>query len=319
MEYEVYANASRISHDEWLANRKSGLGGSDAGAIMGVNPYKSAYSVWADKMGVLPPVEDNEPMRQGRDLEEYVAQRFSEQTGLRVRRNCQMLRSREHPMMLANIDRQIVGQHAGLECKTSRDSTMSRYKNGDYPMEYYAQCLHYLAVTGWDRWYLAVLVYGTGLLVFKIERSDVQDDIDALIRAEEAFWHDYVETGRQPATDGKQATSDALQAVYAASDENTSIDADERTDAVLDGLRRLRSERKQLDEQIAVAENAIKAAMGEAEEIRGTTARATWKSVTTRRLDKKKLAAAGIDIHEYESESTTRRFEIKEGEQNGTV
>lgn len=312
MNYTAYASAANITHEQWLAYRRTGLGGSDAGAIMGVSPYKSAYAVWADKLGALPPVEDSEPMRQGRDLEEYVARRFCEETGLRVRRNRQMLRSIDHPMMLANIDRQVIGQRAGLECKTSRDTTMRRYKNGEYPMEYYAQCLHYLAVTGWDRWYLAVLVYGTGLLVYTIDRREAEDDIAALIAAEEAFWRDYVETRAQPAPDGLESTTRALGAVWAASEPETAIDADEETDALLTGLAALRRQRRALDERIAEAENRVKAAMGAAEELRGTSARCLWRNVTARRLDKKRLIAAGLEISDYETTSTTRRFELKE-------
>lgn len=312
MNYTAYASAANITRDQWLAYRRTGLGGSDAGAIMGVSPYKSAYAVWADKLGALPPAEDSEPMRQGRDLEEYVARRFCEETGLRVRRNRQMLRSIDHPMMLANIDRQVIGQRAGLECKTSRDIRMTRYKNGEYPLEYYAQCLHYLAVTGWDRWYLAVLVYGTGLLVYTIDRRGAEDDISALIAAEEAFWRDYVETRSQPAPDGLESTTRALGAVWAAPDPDRAIDADTETDALLTDLAALRRQRRALDNQIAAAENRVKAAMGAAEEIRGTSARCLWKSVTARRLDKKRLIAAGLEPHDYETTSTTRRFELKE-------
>ena len=190
MSYTVYADVRELTHDQWLENRKSGIGGSDAGAIMGVNPYRGAYSVWADKLGKTDPVDDNEALRQGRDFEEYVARRFAEKTGLRVRREYGMLRSDAWPWMVANIDRRIIGERAGLECKTSRDIHMKRYKNGDFPLEYYCQCLHYLAVTGWDKWYLAVLVYGTDLLTFEIKREDVEDDIGALIKAEESFWHE---------------------------------------------------------------------------------------------------------------------------------
>ncbi len=310
--YRAYANAADLSREQWLEYRRSGIGGSDAGAIMGVSPYKSAYAVWADKLGVLPPVEDNEPRRQGRDLEDYVARRFSEQTNLRVRRNHQMLCSVAHPMMLANIDRRIIGQRAGLECKTSRDLRMTRYKNGDYPMEYYAQCLHYLAVTGWDRWYLAVLVYGTGLLVYTIERKDVEDDIEALISAEEAFWRDYVQPRRQPVPDSLEATTAALNAVWRRSEPETAIDADEATDALIDRLAALRRERSAIDRQIDETENRIKAIMGTAEELRGTGARCVWRSVASRRLDRKRLAQAGLDLRDYETESITRRFMLRE-------
>lgn len=312
MSYTVYADVRKLTHEQWLNNRKTGIGGSDAGAIMGVSPYKGAYSVWADKLGKTEPVDDNEALRQGRDLEDYVARRFAEKTGKRIRHEYGMLRSDAWPWMVANIDRRIIGEDAGLECKTSRDITMKRYKNGEYPMEYYCQCLHYLAVTGWDRWYLAVLVYGTDLLVFEINREDVEDDMGALIKAEDSFWHEHVLSERQPLPDGLESTTKALGAVWAASDPDRAIDADTETDALLTDLAALRRQRRALDNQIAAAENRVKAAMGAAEEIRGTSARCLWKSVTARRLDKKRLIAAGLEISDYETTSTTRRFELKE-------
>ena len=107
-----------MHRETWLRLRKTGIGGSDAGAICGVNPYSSSLNVYLNKLSYQIEDTDNEPMRQGRDLEEYVARRFMEETGLKVRRSNKMYRSNEYPFMLADVDRLIVGQNAGLECKT---------------------------------------------------------------------------------------------------------------------------------------------------------------------------------------------------------
>ena len=84
--YETVSTAN-MSREEWLTLRKTGIGGSDAGAICGLNPYSSAIHVYKDKTSDVITDFDNESMRQGRDLEEYVARRFMEETGLRVRRS----------------------------------------------------------------------------------------------------------------------------------------------------------------------------------------------------------------------------------------
>ena len=317
MSYEVFADVRRITHDEWLSLRRTGIGGSDAGAIMGVSPYKGAYSVWADKMGKLPPIEDNEAMRQGRDLEDYVARRFAEKTGLRVRHEYGMLRSVEHPCMLADIDRRIVGELAGLECKTSKDITLSRYRNGEFPMEYYCQCLHYLAVTGWDCWYLAVLVYGTDLLVFKICRDEVLDDIEALIRAEEAFWGN-VQEGRSPVPDGLESTAEALGHVYPR-DDGTTVCADEGTDNTLCELAALKARKREMDAEISALENRIKHAMGEAEVMAGSSVSASWRTSERSAISKDKLLRAypNIDLDAITEKTTQRRFTLKEDKNNG--
>ena len=118
-----------MTREEWLKLRKTGIGGSDAGAICGLNPYSSPVKIYQDKTQEATEEEDNESMRQGRDLEDYVARRFMEETGLKVRRSGQMYRSEEYPFMLANVDRLIVGQDAGLECKTASAFSADKWKD----------------------------------------------------------------------------------------------------------------------------------------------------------------------------------------------
>ena len=320
MSYDTIADTRTLTHDEWLALRRTGIGGSDAGAIMGVSPYKGAFTVWADKQGKLPPLEDNEAMRQGRDLEDYVARRFAEASGLRVRHEYSMLRSVDHPCMLADIDRRIIGERAGLECKTSRDITMARYRNGEYPLEYYCQCLHYLAVTGWDCWYLAVLVYGTDLLIYKICRDEVMDDIEALIKAEEAFWQNHMVLDQPPAPDALDSTAAALGSVYPHED-GTTVCADQDADQALTDLAALKAQRRSIDRQIIERENQIKAAMGEAEVLAGTSVSATWRSSERTTISKTKLLKAypNINMDTITDRNIQRRFAIKEDKSNGTV
>ena len=97
------------SKEDWLRYRKCGITGTDAGAILDVNPYRSAFQIYHDKISDTIEDIDNEAMRQGRDLEDYVAQRFSEETGLKVRRANAIYQSEEHPLLLADFDRLIVG------------------------------------------------------------------------------------------------------------------------------------------------------------------------------------------------------------------
>lgn len=316
MDYVVYADARNLSHEEWLQARRQGVGGSDAGAIMGVHPYKGMFGVWADKKGYGEAVEDNEAMRQGRDLEDYVARRFSEKTGLTVRREYGMMRSRNHPFMLANIDRRIKGERAGLECKTSRDIYMKRYRNGEFPMEYYCQCLHYMAVTGWDAWYLAVLVYGTDLLIFKICREEAQDDINQLVEAEEAFWTRYMEDGRTPPPDDLPATGRVLDGMWMG-ETGGSMDATVTQDATIDELIALRAEKRALEKRITGIENRLKAEMEEVTELRGTGGLVTWKPQTQRRISEKRLKELypAVDVDRIRERVETRRFCVRTEEE----
>ncbi len=95
-------------------------------------PYVSAFQIYQDKITDDIEEFDNESMRQGRDLEAYVAQRFTEQTGKKVKRANAIFQSDENPFMLADFDRLIVGERAGLECKTvsAYNASYSMYQNG---------------------------------------------------------------------------------------------------------------------------------------------------------------------------------------------
>ena len=202
----------KMSHEEWLEERRKSIGGSDAAAVIGMSRFASPYTVWMDKTGRLPEKEDTEAMRIGRDLEEYVAKRFEEASGKKVRRCNYIIRNPAYPWAHADIDRRISSENAGLECKTTSTLDIRQFNGVEFPERYYAQCVHYLAVTGLDRWYLAVLVFGRGFFTYTLERDEAE--ISALMEAEKLFWR-CVEEDTPPAPDGSEATTDAISTVYA--------------------------------------------------------------------------------------------------------
>lgn len=99
-----------LDKKEWLMYRKRGIGGSDAGAVCGLNPYRTAMQVYEDKTTDKIEEFDNEAMRQGREFEDYVAKRFTEATGKKVRRANFMYYDENYPFMFADVDRMIVGK-----------------------------------------------------------------------------------------------------------------------------------------------------------------------------------------------------------------
>ena len=169
--YEKIPTAD-MPHDEWLRLRKTGIGGSDAGAICGLNPFSSPMKVFLDKTSLETEEQDSEAIRQGNDLEDYVAQRFMEATGLKVRRSNFLYRSVEKPFMIADVDRLAVGENAGLECKTASAYNSDKWADGDIPLHYLMQCYHYMAVTGKRTWYLAAVILGREFTYRKLEWDD---------------------------------------------------------------------------------------------------------------------------------------------------
>lgn len=184
----------------WLDKRGLGIGGSDAGVIVGVNKWKQPYQLWLEKTGQVEQTDlsDNEAVYWGSVLEEAVANRFAEITGKKIRK-AGLYQSTEYPFMLASPDRLVVGEEAGLEVKTASGFAAKEWEGDSIPDSYYCQCQHYLAVTGLKKWYICVLLGGQKFIWKEVERNE--DDIQALIQAEQKFW-ECVQTETAPDVDG---------------------------------------------------------------------------------------------------------------------
>ena len=298
-----------MTHEEWLSARKDGIGGSEAAAIMGLSKYSSPYRVWADKMNLVEPFEVTEAMRQGTDLEDYVAKRFCEQTGKKVHNTNFIYKNPEYPFALANVDRLVSGEEAGLECKTTSEMNLSKFKGGEFPANYYAQCMHYLMVTGYQKWYLAVLVYSRGFYVFEIERND--EEIAALAKAEAELW-DCVKSGIAPEVDGTDATAATIEELNSPS-EPDDVDLTGVKDH-LNEYARLMKESKEIDEAIALHKNAIMEFMGTAEHGYYDGFSVSYKTQAGRKtFDEKAFTAAnpGIDLEKFKKiGKETRPFKV---------
>lgn len=301
-----------LSNEEWRNYRRQGIGGSDAGAIAGLNHYDSAFTVYYDKVGQAAEKEENELMRQGTDLEEYVAKRFTERTGKKVQNCNYILQSKKYPFMFGDVDRVIVGENALLECKTTRNYDGYDFSAGEYPSYWGCQAQHYMAVTGADKVYLAVLEFGKGFYIIEIPRDE--NDINALIEIERRFWEENVLKGIPPAPDGSDGSAELINAKYSADETLPNIDLTGYT-GQLERLSELKCEISNLTEEKSAIENALKEALGNATVGNTDRFKVTWKNRTSSRLDCKRLKAELPDIYEYyvvTNESRTFLFsEIK--------
>lgn len=254
---------STVGMDEkiWLAYRKKGIGGSDAGAVCGLNPYRSAMAVYLDKTTEETEQIDNEAMRQGRAFEDYVARRFMEASGKKVRRANAIFYNEQYPFMLADVDRMVVGENAGLECKTASPYMADYWKNGQIPIHYELQCHHYMVVTGADCWYIAVLIYGREFKWYRIERDE--ELINYLIEVERDFWENHVQKRVLPNPDGSKIADSVIAQYYrqSVSESIPLIGFDEklkRRQELLGIIERMDTEKKQIEQE-------LKLYLGEAE------------------------------------------------------
>lgn len=249
-----------MTHDEWLEWRRKGIGGSDVAAICGLSRYKSALEVYLDKLGEIPPKEDNPKMKAGRMLEPVIADWFTAETGIRVQEQKCIFQHKDHPFMFANIDRWVIGENAGLEIKNTSEYNRNDWFDGQdeiIPTEYQLQANHYMAVLGADRWYVAVLIGGWDFQWRVIERNE--DLIKNLISIEKNFWTNHVEAKIPPEVTARD--TDLLSQMYP----NSRTSSVEISDIHYDLMKRLLESKKLLEtakEDHEDAKNKVKSIMG---------------------------------------------------------
>ena len=297
-----------LSNEQWLKYRKRGIGGSDAGAVCGLNPYRTAIQMYQDKISEDTENIDSEAMRQGREFEDYVARRFMEATGKKVRKANFMYYDEKNPFMLADVDRMIIGENAGLECKTASPFMADKWKDGNIPLHYQIQCYHYMSVMGADAWYIAVLIYGREFKFYKLEHDE--ELIADLIRIEKEFWENHVLKQQIPSPDGSKIADCVIAEYYKESVSETIPltgfnEKLKRRQELAEIIGKMDTEKKQIEQE-------LKLFLGEAEIAENEQYRVSWKSVSSNRLDEKRLKEEQPEIYEkYKKSVSSRRFTVK--------
>lgn len=296
---------------EWLKERQCGIGGSDVGAIAGVNKYKTPFEIYIEKTEPITEVkEQSEAARQGNDFEDYVAIRFMEATGKKVRRDRKYYKHKEYPFMVANIDRRIVGENALLECKTTSPFSAKEWDGEEIPASYLLQCQHYMAVTGTDKIYIACLIFSTDFIWKEVNRDE--ELIQMIIQLEKDFWS-LVEAKTPPALDGSSAAEKYLKERYKEVEENKSIELGFEYKDKIKTYLEMKKQLKDFEKQVNELENQIKFEIGNAEYAYAPGYSLSWKKVLSNRVDSKKLKSEYPEVYEKViKESISRKFNVKE-------
>ena len=284
---------------EWLAERKKSLGGSDMAADLGLNPYKSAYALWAEKTDRVPEFTGNMATKVGLYLEDMVAQLFTEESGKKVQRTNYIYRNRAFPWMHASPDRLLVGEKSGLEIKTTSALNLKRFKHGSFPEEYYAQSAHYMAVLEYDRWYIAVLIGNNQFHIYQLTaiKDDVKPDwcecslyvddgeVRALIDSARKFYEDSMVNDKPPLPDGSESTADTIATIYADGMDNmVDLTGYERT---VDEMQQIEMTIKNLGKRKDALKQELQCAMGSAERAVCGPYKLSWKNSERRTFDSK--------------------------------
>ena len=283
------------NREKWLAARDAGIGGSDAAVIVGLSKWKSPFQLWLEKTGQVEPedISDNEYVHFGNILEQVVADEFTLRTGKKVQRRG-LMRDSNLPFMLASVDRMVIGENAGLECKTANGFAAKEWEGDEIPDAYYCQCQHYMAVTGCEKWYIAVLIGGNHFVWKEVWRNE--DDITALITAEIEFWHK-VQDNIMPAVDGSESCATALKEKFRGGQIEPVTLESEAAD-ILTSLDELNASKNDIEATISMRKNRLCEMLGNNEIGYAGDRKITWKPQAGKTtVDSKRLKAELPDIY----------------------
>ena len=307
----ILTSTENLPYADWLEYRKQGIGGSDAAAVCGISRYKSPVELWMEKTDQLPYQEAGEAAYWGTQLEDLVKAEFTKRTGIEVKAVDQILQSAEHPFMLANLDG--ICEHpdygiCGFEAKTASAYKANEWEN-TIPDEYQLQIQHYMAVTGYKGFYIAVLIGGNTFRWKFIERDE--ELISMLVEREENFWK-HVQECIPPQLDGSAASAQFLAQKFASAVPKSQTMLPDAAEEVLREYDTACEELERITEQKQRAENLLKQMLGEHEIGRINDRTITWKSISQERLDTKALKAAYPDLYQkYANKTSYRRFSAK--------
>lgn len=311
---------STMTREEWLAERKKGIGGSDAAAILGISPWATPVTVWLDKTGRSTPTEPNHAMRIGTELEDLVARLYCENSGRTVQRFNTMLHKGH---LLGNIDRLVipegakVASHMGevrtdtlLECKTS-----SRDWEDGVPLHYQTQVQVYMGLAPQVQ-HADVACLFLNRKTFETYRVERDDEVITMMSDKlNAWWEEYVVNDKMP-----PPTNEAdCRLLWARSNPGKTITATKEIEEKLEAYRKLKADEKSAKEAAGEIQSDICAFLGDAEILMGIDGKPmlTWKSAKdSNKIDweglARSLGATDEQIAQFTSISIgSRRFTVK--------
>jgi len=197
----VLVETENLSREQWLDYRRLGIGGSDAAAIIGISPFRTARDIYYDKLNIAA-VEEHEgnwvAMEMGNLLEDLVAEIFRRKTGFEIYQVKKMFCHPVYRFMLADVDFFIAmpdGTKAILEIKTTNYNAKDRWWQDGMeivPPYYEAQGRHYMAVMDIDRVFFCCLYGNTEdeAIIREIRRDAAYEE--EMVYLEQEFWMNHV-------------------------------------------------------------------------------------------------------------------------------
>jgi len=326
-----------IEEKDWLAYRRTGIGGSDVAAIMGVSPFTTARSLYYDKCGIHPMLPDDSnwvAKKVGHLLEDLVAEIFTFKTGYKVFKIKKMFQHPLHEFMLADVDCFVElpgGKRAVLECKTGNYHTQDKWADGAVPINYEYQGRHYMSVMNIDAVFFACL-FGNNENEFvyrKVERD--MDQEAAMVEQEQYFWEEHVQKRVEPPyTESGDLVLESIRRHYGEADPDAPVI--KLSASLFPGLEeylKLSEQKSDLSKQVKTLEDQMKRAYAPVVDELGANCKGVCKNGKTEftvtynpafrtAISKDKLERLNLNhpliYEEYVDTTESRRFSAKRKE-----
>lgn len=282
---------------EWLSKRKQGIGGSDIGVLLGINPFRTRMELWLDKKSSDVKSESgqvNASMQRGNDLEAYVALLFERETGHKV-----YVASEDvyvHPekdFLRASVDRFYTHSDTGEECILECKTTSKMITEDNIPVYWYAQLQWYLGILGRKRGVLAWLNPFYEFRTFEVEFDPVA--YAAAVEEAEKFWQLNVLADVPP----EPETIDDVRSLYQPKDISGALVATVDLLQMVKDHADIKASISALEAQAKQLEDGIGIAMGDKEElVFGEDTLVTFKfSKAPEKFNTKAFKQAHPDLH----------------------
>ena len=302
--------------------RRQYIGGSDIAAVMNMSRWKTPLKLWLEKTGEVEPedLSQNEKVQLGTELEEFVAQKFSRETGKQVRKQTKMYVHKDYPFMVAHVDRLITGTDEILECKTCGSYKEDEWaevseiieENGKkvekiiekVPVEYVLQVIWYLGITGKRVAHIAVLIGGQ-----KFKKRIIEFDkelFDLMVETAKDFWHS-VQTKTPPCVSAND--NEVLTQIFPTHNDEL-LDKPEFEDKVTK-IKQLKAEITVLTDEKDMLETELKSTICNHLGLITQKYKVTWKEQSQTKIDSNKLKADGL-YEKYSFKTSFRKLNISE-------
>lgn len=300
-------------------DRETYVGGSEIAAVMGLSRWDTPLSVWAQKTGkIVKDLSGIEAVEMGTDLEPFVAKKFEERSGKKVRVDQRHFIHPDYPYMAAHIDRWVLNEDGAiLEAKTCSAYKANEWSEDEIPNEYYLQVNWYSGIVALHReekpkdGYIAVLIGGQKFVWKPVEFS--QKLFDRQVEVVRDFWENFVLTDTPP-----MATSDDKDSLLALHPESEKASIrkieGETSEHELLNLCIQRNEGKgqikEIIKEVDEAENLLRQMIGDDEGIESGQWIASWKSQNTTSVNTQAMKDDGV-YEKYAKRGTTRVLRVK--------